>query len=378
MQSSGRATPPPPSDWNGGHKNGEERLPRKKRSNKGLRVIFALLIAILLLSLIFLVPINEGNTLYDELVNELSNSLGPSIPAYADFTITRSIFISTSNGEIDYTLDIPMPEDISSNQNSPIQVINGLDTSPSADEIIDKYGTDWAYWNGTTNSYFTATITYDMRVYSVVLDISKADAGTIYDIPDNLDRFLDDEWKIEPSLSSVSSLANSLAGDSNNVYTMVKAVYDHMRSEFTYDDNSPGEPKTCSQTLIDGRGDCDDQSILFISMLRSLGIPAWLEFGPLFDPHTNEWGAHAWSKVYIPLADGGGGAVTIDVVNGQFMVKDCSRFTEWESDGEEEHLEDYYRTLSYSYIPPQPDVDITDSYSGDYSPSDRTVNVPRD
>ena len=103
---------------------------------------------------------------------------------------------------------------------------------------------------------------------------------------------------------------------------------------------------------------------------------AWLEFGPLYDTYTGEWGAHAWAKVYIPLASGGGGTVTIDVVNKQFMLKDCNRFTEWESDGSEIHLEDYYRTLKYFYVPPTPNVSIEDSYVGDYHPSDSKVTLP--
>ena len=354
----------------------QQRVASRPKDNRGFKALIAILIVLLLLLLAFLVPISNGDTLYDMIEDELFDPFSPSIPAYADYVITRTIDISVSGGNIDYSLDIPLPREISSNQNSPIQVINDLDVTPASHEIYEKYWNDWAYWNGSTDSGFTATITYDMRVYSVVLDFGREDTGSIYDMPDDLDRYLDDEWKIEPSLDSVSTLATSLTSGTNNVYAMVEAIYDHMRNEFTYDTNSPGEPKSCTQTLSDGRGDCDDQSILFISMLRSVGIPAWLEFGPLYDPTTNEWGAHAWSKVYVPLAGGGGGTVTVDVVNGQFMVKDCSRFTEWESDGNEEHLEDYYHTLSYSYIPPQPGIEITDSYQGNYRPSEDTIKLP--
>ncbi len=368
--------PPPPPGWEPAVQHPPQKVRARPRGSKTLKALIAILIVLLLLLLAFLVPISNGDTLYDMMERELLDPLSPSIPAYADFRITRTIHVSVSGEEINYTLDIPLPGDITSGQNSPIQVINDLDVTPASHEIYEKYRNDWAYWNGTTNSGFTATITYDMRVYSVVLDFGRADTGTIYDIPDGMDRYLDDEWKIEPSLGSVSDLAGSLTSHTNNVYAMIEAIYDYMRDEFTYDTNSPGEPKSCTRTLQEGRGDCDDQSILFISMLRSVGIPAWLEFGPLYDPSTNEWGAHAWSKVYVPLAGGGGGTVTVDIVNGQFMMKDSSRFTEWESDGNAEHLEDYYHTLSYSYQPPQPDIEISDSYQGDYRPSEETVKLP--
>jgi hypothetical protein len=70
-----------------------------------------------------------------------------------------------------------------------------------------------------------------------------------------------------------------------------------------------------TKTLEDGLGDCDDQSILFISMCRSLGIPAYLQVGILihnrigdsktsWDGHLTNIqdgvGWHGWAMIYIP------------------------------------------------------------------------------
>ncbi|MBD3205102.1 hypothetical protein GF319_02010 [Candidatus Bathyarchaeota archaeon] len=83
-----------------------------------------------------------------------------------------------------------------------------------------------------------------------------------------------------------------------------------------------------NQTLSGGQGDCDDQSILLISMLRSLGIPAYLQVGIVIMPsikgsETN-WeghltnnqdgvGWHGWAMVYIPPW----GWVPVDLTLGQ-------------------------------------------------------------
>ena len=70
-----------------------------------------------------------------------------------------------------------------------------------------------------------------------------------------------------------------------------------------------------NQTLIQKEGDCDDQSILLISMLRSIGIPSYLEIGivlnsgidsieTIWDGHLTisetGLGWHGWAMVYTP------------------------------------------------------------------------------
>jgi hypothetical protein len=70
-----------------------------------------------------------------------------------------------------------------------------------------------------------------------------------------------------------------------------------------------------NQTLTEGKGDCDDQSILLISMLRSIGIPAYLQVGIVFLPNTKDTGIywdghlkniqegvgwHGWAMIFIP------------------------------------------------------------------------------
>lgn len=69
------------------------------------------------------------------------------------------------------------------------------------------------------------------------------------------------------------------------------------------------------ETIEDGKGDCDDQAILLISMLRSMGIPAYLQVGMVLDSRItgedNVWGGHmmakqdgvgwhGWAMVYVP------------------------------------------------------------------------------
>lgn len=361
--------PPPPPDEPYYREEPEirESPRRRKRKSRALSTAITLLVVLLLLFLLFFTPL--GEKLNDLLVP------GQTIPEYADIVITRTIDVTVNGGEINYTLDLPKPEEINAG-GSPIQEISSITTNPQATVVLDN-GTYWYVWTDVTSSDFTVSVTYNMRVHTISWDIKQEDSGTVDDIPDSLDKYTWDEWKIVPNSTTIKNLAESLTRQKDTVYDMVKAVYDYMDTEFTYVVGTTGIPKDCQDTLRDKSGDCDEQSILFCSLLRAVGIPAWLEFGPLYDSVKGEWGPHAWMKVYMPLVDGGGGTITIDIVNDQFMVRDCRRFTEWESDGNGDHLSDYYSQLSWRYDPTHaPYVLREESYSGSYSPSANSVKIP--
>jgi hypothetical protein len=74
-------------------------------------------------------------------------------------------------------------------------------------------------------------------------------------------------------------------------------------------------PQYPSATLENHLGDCDDQSILLITICRSLGIPAYLQVGIYINPNIDDmdssWeghlateadgvGWHGWAMIYIP------------------------------------------------------------------------------
>ncbi len=125
-------------------------------------------------------------------------------------------------------------------------------------------------------------------------------------------------------------------------------------------------------------------------MCRAVGIPSWLAFGALYDTYLGDWGPHAWAEIYVPLASGGGEAVTVDIANGEFLVRNCNRYQEWESDGDGQHLEDYYHTIIYNWedytqthpnwmlVHPdwtRPTVLLGESFTGVYAASSETVRA---
>jgi hypothetical protein len=342
-----------------------------------VKVLAVLIVLLLLLSILFATPI--GKMMFAGLS-------GNSYSETATFTLNREMTIDISSGQINWLFDIPVPMNIS-NSNGGIQTIQSAVPYPATTPFV-KWGGDWIEWTGSDSNTVNLRMTYQATVRTVIWDIDEKNSGMRGDIPlSYVTRQGSNEWKIEdsqgqptgeykiwPEHPTITGISQELTSNSLTVYENVRNVYDYVRKNVDYQTVAGSEPKSCLQTLADGTGDCDDQSILLISLLRAAGIPAWLAFGVLYDQGRGVWGAHAWAEVYMPIVGGTGGSVAIDVVNAEFLVRNCNRLQEWESDGDGEHLDDYYHLLSYNYTMTglhqlTPVVDLSDSYSGEYKAS---------
>lgn len=139
------------------------------------------------------------------------------------------------------------------------------------------------------------------------------DAGFLSDIPSNLIEIYGGETDTFRLNEEIEALANTLASEETTVLGVVSEMIEWLDANITYDNNEV--PRYPEETLEGRRGDCDDQSILLISMLRSIGIPAFLQVGVVFDGRIEgdktAWdghltfknqgiGWHGWAIIYIP------------------------------------------------------------------------------
>ena len=101
--------------------------------------------------------------------------------------------------------------------------------------------------------------------------------------------------------------------DDDSVLEAVSKLVEYIIEETTYKNFEV--PQYPNKTLESRLGDCDDQSILLITMARSLNIPAYLQVGiyvhPSIDDRDTSWedhllneangvGWHGWAMIYIP------------------------------------------------------------------------------
>lgn len=298
-----------------------------------------------ILALLLLAPPTQAifqsyQPLIEELVNFNPSTFNQrSFPAVATFNLTRTLTMAAPGATIDYRLSLQSPEDLPGKQDLLGVTLNPMPTAQS-----DKY-----YWNRTVaqGGSDTVSVRYFVRMTTYVWTIDESDVGTTADVPAYYQRYLDNEWKIAPTNASVHALADQIVGSETNYLKRLDLMYAWLLSHFSYQRSATFEPKAPEDTMSKLGGDCDDFSVLFISMARYLGIPAWLELGLLYDEFRDEWGAHGWATVYIPLKNGTGVEATVDVVNRLFLIRDPYHFSDWSSDGDAQHLQDYYTLLTY-------------------------------
>jgi transglutaminase-like putative cysteine protease len=204
-------------------------------------------------------------------------------------------------------------------------------------------------WSGDTSSGVTIVVSYYFKATTQKWSITSEISGTPKDVPGSYQKYLDDEWKIKPTNPEIKTLASEIMSDYETVYEKLDALAAWMRTNILYEKQRGWQPKDPLETLSDGTGDCDDQSILFASLARAQGIPVWLEMGALYDQYQKQWGGHAWLRAYVPLRTGGGMKVNMDPANKEFLVRDPFRITEWEADGDAAHFQNYYTLWSFSY-----------------------------
>jgi transglutaminase-like putative cysteine protease len=166
---------------------------------------------------------------------------------------------------------------------------------------------------------------------------------------------------IDPKNTQISAIAHEVQSTerTNNTFLLAKALFIWLKTNTHYQVHPGSEGvQPAAVTLQSKGGDCDDLSFLYISLCRSLGIPARFVRGyllTLFQNGTAVAIAHAWSEVYVGESLGNLGwvpvecaccvnSVTIDVEQN-FGVEDAAHLRVFTDDGSNESL-----TLSLSGI----------------------------
>ena len=125
--------------------------------------------------------------------------------------------------------------------------------------------------------------------------------------------------------SDIEDLAEGLANGERDAYIVTWKIADWVKNNIEYDLNTiTAEASLPSSWVLQAKqGVCDELTSLFISMLRSVGIPARFVTGMAFTTSTmfaEQFGPHGWAEVYFP----GYGWVPFDVTYGQYGFLDAT------------------------------------------------------
>lgn len=116
--------------------------------------------------------------------------------------------------------------------------------------------------------------------------------------------------------TDISTKAQEIVGNEHDLYKVVFKLADWTKENIKYDINTLTQDAVQdSQWVLENKnGVCDELTNLFISFLRSQGIPARFISGMVYSNINNNWGPHGWAEVYYP----GYGWIPYDITFGQY------------------------------------------------------------
>ena len=137
----------------------------------------------------------------------------------------------------------------------------------------------------------------------------------------------------KPHIIQATELAKSIVGDETNPYRQSELVYDYIIKHYPWAGAREYSTLECipEYVITEGHGDCGQVSLLYISLMRSLGVPARWESGWML--HPGEKNLHDWAEVYFE----GVGWVPVDVSFGRYTRATDPRAQKFYSTGMDSH-----------------------------------------
>lgn len=135
-----------------------------------------------------------------------------------------------------------------------------------------------------------------------------------------------------PHIIRMPYLATAVAGDLTDPFEISERVFDFI-SHYPWAGAREYSTIDCIPTYVlhEGHGDCGQVSLLYISLMRTLGIPARWESGWMI--HPGEKNYHDWAEVYFE----GVGWVPVDVSFGRYTAAERPETREFYSHGMDAH-----------------------------------------
>ncbi len=117
-----------------------------------------------------------------------------------------------------------------------------------------------------------------------------------------------------PHIVRLDSLAAQIVGAETDPYRQSEKVYDYIVSHYPWAGAREYSTIECipEYVIAAGHGDCGQVALLYISLMRTLGVPARWESGWML--HPGEKNLHDWAEVYFE----GVGWVPVDASFGRY------------------------------------------------------------
>ncbi len=239
---------------------------------------------------------------------------------YNEFESLQLLFSLESGVEFIPTENTPKVEmfqaDISffPKDNGYLQVNNlkTEETAPAEVEIKEYISFKWRNPAPTQLFY---KINADLTTVNRLIPIQKRVSFPLRNVDEKLLQYTKPTDFIDVT-PEIEQKARSVIGGENDFYVVVFNVAEWTKKNVEYNLSTLTAEvvQKSSWVLRNKKGVCDELTNLFISMLRSVGVPARFVSGMVYSNIDYKWGAHGWAEVYFPEV----GWIPFDVTFGQY------------------------------------------------------------
>jgi transglutaminase-like putative cysteine protease len=152
------------------------------------------------------------------------------------------------------------------------------------------------------------------RVDGNVIELIDPRELTASAAPADLDRYLQPESFIESDAPEIRALAEKMVQGAATTRARVELLTREVNS---YVEKRPTVSLPSALEVLRTRvGDCNEHTVLFVALARSLGIPARINVGVAYVRGAFYY--HAWPEVYIDEGEGRGLWLPVDPTFNQF------------------------------------------------------------
>ncbi len=202
-----------------------------------------------------------------------------------------------------------------------MQEIFGIDVTTNPKAKVTKGDIIGIRWENVNENQLAYFITSNVNINDNILKIGHQVGFPIQGL--NYDYFKYTKATEFIDLNDeIINKANELASGEDDLYKVAFKIAEWVRKNvnYTLDTLTEKAVQKSSWVMDHKEGVCDEITNLFISMMRSQGIPARFVSGMVYTNVLDDFGAHGWAEVYFPDH----GWVPFDVTFGQYGWIDTS------------------------------------------------------
>lgn len=232
-------------------------------------------------------------------------------PTKLSYTIKYGYYINTSGtGNYEISYDCYLPSLLKGEISTYL-----LNTENNEHKTIQNNSLiRWSIKNNTIKSYQLGVLSNIEAETFIVSDLTGNNSLNISMIkkhyPNIFSQYtknqaLNNETFVDPNNPSIKTTAQRISNktENDNTFTIAKNLFIWLKENTTYKTHPPTDTSVqpAFVTYQKKTGDCDDLSILYISLCRSIGIPARLIRGYIIENNNNQVTAipHAWVEVFV-------------------------------------------------------------------------------